>query len=254
LPSASKSPIYSCPFGLFCWPGIIDLTSITYQRVDTDAVNFQRGLLRTSLAKTGVTYGVYTLNDFLDNTLPHCKVYIFANVNYVTDSELTAIQARLNSEGATAMWQYAPGFLGPNGPDVNRASTLTGIQLAESEGFGTSNGAGVLAGYSWGVSPTNVLSPRLIVTDPSAENLAVYQSDGQVSTARKKVGNFESIFSGEYGFTNGGNWRPDPLRALLQTTGVHIWSTAGDTIHTDGNLLVIHAAAAGPDSISLPTG
>jgi len=233
---------------------IIDLTSITFQKVDTDAVNFQRGLLRTSLAKAGVTYGVYTLNDFLDGILPPTKVYIFANANYVTDDELAAIQSRLNSEGATAIWQYAPGYLGPNGADVTRASTLTGIQLSRSDNFGTSNGVGALAGYSWGVAPGNVLSPRLVVTDPGAEVLGLYQVDGLVSTARKKAGNFESVFSGEYAFTNGGGWRPDALRVLLQTAGVHVWSTAGDTINTDGNLLVIHGAAAGPDTISLPAG
>lgn len=118
----------------------------------------------------------------------------------------------------------------------------------------TSTASGKPTTYSPPVALPAALSPRLIVTDPSAEILGVYAPDGQVSTARKKVGNFESIFSGEYGFTNGGDWPPDPLRALLQTTGVHIWSTAGDTIHTDGNLLVIHAANAGPDTISLPTG
>jgi hypothetical protein len=233
---------------------IIDLTSITYQKPDVDAVNFQRGLLRTALAKTGVTYGVYTLNDFLDGTLPPCKVYIFANVNYLTDDQIAQIQSRLNGEGATAIWQYAPGFLGPTGPDVTRASRLTGIQLAQSDGYQTSSGVGLLSGYSWGIAANNVFSPRLVVTDPNVEVLGRYQADGQVSTGRKKVGNFESVFSGEYGFPNAGTWPPDPLRALLQTTEVHIWSTSGDTISTDGSLLVIHAAAAGPDTISLPTG
>jgi hypothetical protein len=178
------------------------------------------------ISNSGVTYGVYTLNDFLDGTLPPCKVYIFANVNYVTDSELTAIQARLNSEAATAIWQYAPGFIGPNGTDISRASTLTGIQLAQSDGFETSSGVGLLLGYSWGIAANNVFSPRLVVTDASAEVLGRYQLDNQVSTARKKVGNFESVFSGEYGFANGGEWRPDALRILLQTAGVYVWSTA----------------------------
>ena len=233
---------------------VIDLNSITYQKVDQDSVNFQRGLLRTSLAKAGVTYGVYTLSDFLDGTLPPCKVYMFANLNYVTDSEVASIQTRLNNEGATAIWQYAPGFLGPNGADASRVSSLTGIQVTQLDGYGYTNGSGLMTGYSWGVAQANVLSPRLVVTDPSAEVWGNYRVDGQVSTSRKKVGNFESILSGEYGFTDAGNWRPDPLRVLLQIAGVHVWSTAGDTVNTDGNLLVIHAAAAGPDTISLPAG
>jgi hypothetical protein len=109
-----------------------------------------------------------------------------------------------------------------------------------------------------------LLSPRLVVTDSSAEALGYYQSDNQVSSARKKVGNFESIFMGDFALGDLLNfcWScvPNPLpssavlRALLQSTGVHIWSTAGDVVFTDGNLLVIHAAAAGADSISLPAG
>jgi hypothetical protein len=239
---------------------IIDRNSILYQKSDIDMMTAQRAMLRYALAKAGVAYGIYTLDDFLNGILPPCKVYIFANTNYLTDSEITQIQSRLNTEAATAIWQYAPGVLGPNGADVSRSSTLTGIQLMQLDGYGYTNGTGLMAGYSWGLTSQNVLSPRLVVTDPTAEVLGTYQSDNQVSSARKKVGNFESVFIGEFAlgvFTNsayGTSPPPDVLRALLQTTGVNIWSTAGDVVLTDGNLLVIHAAAAGPDSISLPVG
>jgi hypothetical protein len=121
-----------------------------------------------------------------------------------------------------------------------------------------------MAGYNWGFTNQNWLSPRLVVTDSSAEILGRYQSDNQISSARKKVGNFQSIFMGDFALGDLLNfcWScvPNPLpdsvvlRALLQTTGVHIWSTTGDVVFTDGNLLVIHAAAAGPDTISLPAG
>jgi hypothetical protein len=237
---------------------IIDRTSIMFQKNDADVTNGQRGLLRIELARSGVVYGVYTLDDFLDGTLPPCKVYIFANTNYLTDPQIAQIQSRLNTEGATAIWQYAPGFLGPNGADVTRVSKLVGIQVIQSDGLGWTDGDGLMAGYTWGYSHVNVLSPRLVVTDASAEVLGHYRSDNQVSSARKKVGNFESVFIGEFGMSriDVGNvdWGPDALRAILQTTGVHIWSTAGDTVQTDGNLLVIHAAAAGTRSISLPAG
>jgi hypothetical protein len=235
---------------------IVDRTSIFYQKDDSDPLLAQRAMLRNVLLKSGVASGAYYLDDFLSGIIPPNKVYIFANANYLTDAQIAAIQTRLNAEGATAIWQYAPGFLGPNGVDVSRASRLTGIQLTQSDGYGYTNGTGLLAGSSWGYTSQNVLSPRLVVTDPSAEVLGLYQSDGQVSSARKKVGNFESIFIGEFAMLSNtnGNWTPDALGAILQTTGVHIWSTAGDVIHTDGSLLVIHAASAGARSISLPAG
>jgi hypothetical protein len=113
---------------------------------------------------------------------------------------------------------------------------------------------GLLLGYSWGIAANNVFSPRLVVTDASAEVLGRYQLDNQVSTAGKKVGNFESVFSGEYGFANGGDWRPDALKGTSANGGSLCLEHRGDTLNTDENLLVIHGAAAGPDTISLPVG
>ena len=243
---------------------IVDRTSIFYEKNDLDAPIEQRALLRDILPRTSVASGIYSLDDFVVGTSPTSQVYIFANAFYLTSSQISTIQTRLNAEGSTAIWQYAPGFLGPSGPDVSQASSLTGIQLSESDGYGYTNGTGLMAGYNWGFTTQNLLSPRLVVTDPNAEVLGYYQSDNQVSSARKKVGNFESIFTGEFTLGDFLNfcWQcasstlpsANTLRALLQTTGVHIWSTAGDVVLTDGNLLVIHAAAAGPDTISLPAG
>jgi uncharacterized protein (TIGR03437 family) len=240
---------------------IIDRSSILFQKNDAVVTTAQRVLLQIALAKTGVAYATYYLDDFLDGTLPPCKVYIFANSFYLTDGQIANIQSRLNAEGATAIWQYAPGFLGPNGPDVNRSSTLTGIQLSQLDGYGYTDGAGLMAGYSWGLNSMTLLTPRLIVNDPDAEVLGRYRSDKLISSARKKVGNFESIFIGESAIgdvakigADRNGWPADPLRTMLETTGVHIWSTAGDVVFTDGRLLVVHPAAAGPDSISLPTG
>ena len=73
-----------------------------------------------------------------------------------------------------------------------------GIQVSQSDGYAYTSGSGVMAGYNWGFPNQNLLSPRLIVTDASAEVLGRYQSDNQISSARKKVGNFESIFMGDF--------------------------------------------------------
>ncbi len=235
---------------------IVDRTSILYQKADQDLTIPIRALLRDMLPKAGASSGMYSLDDFLDGTEPSSNVYIFANAFYLTDPQISQIQARLNAEGATAIWQYAPGFLGPTGVDVTRVSKLTGIQVSQSDGYGYTSGVGLMANYSWGFTAQNLLSPRLVVTDPSAEVLGRYTSDNQISSARKQVGNFESVFIGEFSVITvaNGYFSPNALRGLLQTTGVHIWSTAGDVIQTDGSLLVIHAAAAGPDTISLPAG
>jgi hypothetical protein len=243
---------------------IVDHNSILYQKDDMDVTIAQRALLRDILPHAGASSGMYSLDDFLDGTEPPSQVYIFANAFYLTSSQISQIQSRLNAEGATAIWQYAPGFLGSTGVDVSQVSTLTGIQVSELDGYAYTTGTGLMTGYNWGFTNQNLLSPRLVVTDPNAQVLGYYQSDNQVSSAQKNVGNFESIFIGEFALGDFLNFcwlcvpnplpSSDALRALLQSTGVHIWSTTGDDVFTDGSLLVIHAASAGPDTISLPAG
>ena len=71
-----------------------------------------------------------------------------------------------------------------------------GIQVSQSDGYAYTSGSGVMAGYNWGFPNQNLLSPRLIVTDASAEVLGRYQSDNQISSARKRNQKYEAISEG----------------------------------------------------------
>ena len=154
----------------------------------------------TKAVKTGASVGYYSLQDFIIGVVPQCKAYIFANSFRLSDEQIDAIRARLDRERATAIWIYTPGFIGPDGPDVNRVNRLTGMQLAIKNGKSGSEGTGLLQGERWS-SRKFTLIPRLIVSDPKAEILGHYQDDQNVSAARIKTGNHQSIFLGEMGNT-----------------------------------------------------
>ena len=239
---------------------VVDPPSIAYEQNDYTLNVGTRTLLRNSLGRTGTAFGVYLLEDFLSGTLPPCKVYIFANTWYLTDDQITAIQNRLNAEGATAIWQYAPGYLGgPNGPDESRVSLLTGITLKRVDGVSGTTGSGVMSGLGWGWPyNNNIVSPRLTVVDSSATVLGSYFRDQLVSSAQKQVGNFTSIFFGDFGLgapdPTTGVWLGDVLRAILGSTGVHIWTDNGEIVHTDGSFLAINRLPAGLVHIHLPVG
>jgi uncharacterized protein (TIGR03437 family) len=230
---------------------ITDDRSVIYQKSAWDFLLTSRTFLRNAIAKTGASVGYYDLSDFISGLLPPTKVYIFANAFSLSDSQVTAIRARLKSEGATAIWQYAPGYIGPNGPDISQSQTLTGIQLAVDGGYSGSTGDSLMGNMNWGWAwgtPTVVLSPRLIVTDPNVTRLGHYWSDSAVSTAFERTNGFNSVFVGDVG------WNPQMLTQLLTAAGVHIWTTGNDVIHTDGSYLVVHAGIAGQQHISLPVG
>jgi hypothetical protein len=230
---------------------LTDERSVIYQDSDWDFMQEPRTLLRNAIAKAGASVGYYDLSDFLSGVLPPTKVYVFVNAFSLSDDQITAIRTRLQAEGATAIWQYAAGYLGPAGPDVTRCQTLTGIQLAVSAGYSGSNGISTMTGIDWGWDwnvKWTVLSPRLVVTDPAATPLGRYWSDNAISTASKRVNGFNSVFAGDVG------WNTQMLVQLLTNAGVHIWTTGDDVIHTDGAYLVVHAGTAGKQNISLPAG
>jgi hypothetical protein len=63
------------------------------------------------------------------------KLYIFLNTFRVTPEQRAAIHARLKRNGATAVWVYAPGYIGEK-LSVDNMHDLTGIRVAESDSAG----------------------------------------------------------------------------------------------------------------------
>lgn len=202
-------------------------------------------LFKNYALKAGAAVGFYTLDDFIAGIGPQCPVYIFANENYLDDAQIAGIGARLDREGALAIWQYAPGFMGPSSSGADRTSKATGVTVIQSDGYTGSNGAGPMAGQQWGFRFGSTVSPRLVVQDPQAVTVGHYQ-DGTISTAVKRTGSHISLFSGDFILSS------DFLRAVVPPAGVHLWTTDDSIVHTDGNLLAIHSGVAGTKKIMLP--
>lgn len=227
---------------------VVDPESVNYQKSDWDFFSLPRLNLRNNIAVTGAVVGYYHLEDFLDGTLPPCRVYVFANAWYLTDDQITKIRSRLEAEGATAIWQYGPGYLGPTGPDLNRMSRLTGMRFVSLNGNTATRAEGLLRGLpDWGW-PGRTISPRFVVADEESTVLGRYRDDGQIGAAMKTVGNFRSIFIGDM------LWSPELMQRLFKLAGVHLFAEQKDVIHTDGDLLVIHGAKAGDRQFRLPFG
>jgi len=229
---------------------VVHEDSKLYVKSDWDANYWTMYNLRDELAKSGASVGYYSLDDFVSGVLPAHKVYVFANAFRLTDEEIRSVHSRLEAEartsGVTAIWAYAPGYLGPGGPDVARASALVGMKLAVKDSMGGSEGLGPLAGQTWG--PTPSLSPRLVVADRSATPLGRYRADGGISSAETRVGRRRSVFLGDLGVS------ATVLRRLIESAGAHLWTRGGKVVQTDGEVLMVHSGEAGAKRIWLPPG
>ena len=233
---------------------IVDERSRFSIRSDWDMFSRSLGRLRNQCDLSGAGHRVITcLRISSAGVVPLCKVYLFPNAFQLSDGQIKAIRGRLEREGATAIWNYAAGYLGSQGPDAARMSALTGIEVTADDGPATSKGAGLLEGESLGsIFPENNkplnFKPRFVVKDQTAEPLGHYHGDGAVSAARKQVGKMRSIYLGEVGVS------ATALGRLFKSASVHIWTDDGSVVVTDGDFLMIHTGKAGLKPITLPRG
>ena len=225
---------------------IVDEESKLYVKDDWDANWWLMYRLRDESVKSGASIGYYTLDDFIGGVVPECRVYLFANAFYLEGAEIEKTHARLSRERATAIWVYAPGYLGPNGADVRRVRKAARIEVEANDGELGSRGEGLLDGETWG--PSITVSPRLVVVDEGATRLGRYRADGLVSAAETTAGGHRSVLLCDWGPSGG------VLRRLFESAGCHIWTRGGEVVQTDGSVLVIHSATGGPKSVSLPPG
>jgi beta-galactosidase len=224
---------------------IVDERSRLSVRSDWDMFSRSLGMLRNQCDLSGTAIGYYLLDDFISGVVPPCKVHLFPNAFQLSDAQIKAIRGRLEREGATAIWNYAAGYLGPNGPDPLRMEALTGIKIAADDGPATSQGAGMLAGESLG---SMNFKPRFVVADKTAEPLGHYHGDGAVSSASKQVGKMRSLYLGEVGVSAAA------LGRLFKSAGVNLWTDDGSVVVTDGRFLMIHSGQAGLKPIAVPKG
>jgi beta-galactosidase len=225
---------------------LIDEDSKLYVKDDWDTNWWTMVRLRDACAKAAASVGYYLLSDFVDGLVPECKAYLFANAFRLTADQIRAIEARLTREGATAIWIYAPAYLGPEGAAPERMRRLTGLRFQVEAGKLGSIGEGLLAEERWG-APLPV-DPRLSVVDADATPLGRYAEGGAVSSAMATHEGCRSIFLGDMGPSR------TVLTKLFEAAGAHIWTRGGEVVHTDGRTLAIHTGTPGVVEVALPGG
>lgn len=84
----------------------------------------------------GAPWEPYILTDIANPKLRDFKFYIFLNTFRVTPEQKEAIHARLKRNNATALWIYAPGYIGENKLSLAAMRELTGINIVEDSPMG----------------------------------------------------------------------------------------------------------------------
>lgn len=218
----------------------------------------------------GVPFDDYLLEDF-EKINRSYKVYIFLNSIYVSSSLRKKIADKLQHDGATALWFYAPGYLDEKGSSFENTKLLTGLYLNAIEkkdylhvdlqnhaltqnmiekDYGTDcDPSRFQKGLKWQRWPMDKkeyrFSPVFCGNDSEAETIGLMRGAGKPGLIRKKVGRSVSIYSGAPVL-------PAALmRNILAESGVHLYSPAGDLIYANSRYLAVCCNGDGKKTVKL---
>ncbi len=231
----------------------------------------------------GAPWDAYLLTDIGNPGLRDYKLYIFLNTFRVTPEQRAAIHARLERNGATAVWVYAPGYIGDR-LSVDDMSALTGIRVAEDTNPGELHveitsydhpyTKSLARGFAYGtdVNVENIkrwydhriylkdprdpslrrdlpgfrISPRFWIADPAALTLGKLAGVDKPGLAVKKQSGWTSVYSSA-------PILPAALiRNIARAARCHIYSDAGDNVYAGLNFLGIYAPGGESRTVRLP--
>jgi hypothetical protein len=235
------------------------------------------------LAFIGAPWDPLLLTDMGNPRLRTYKLYIFLNTFHVTPEQREAIHSRLERNGATALWVYAPGYIGARA-DIANIEKLTGIHVEEADSAGelhvnitATNSAytdGLPEAMSYGTDvrvadirrwydhqlylkdprdptlrrdlPGFRVVPRFWINDDGAQVLGLLADLKEPGLAVKRVSNWTSIYS------SAPIVPASLLRNIARTAGCHIYSDGGDVVYAGGEFLGVYSPQGGRRTFYLP--
>lgn len=236
---------------------IVDEASLCYLKNDPAGLGANLiGKTRELLLRTGASVGFYLQSDLTHENFPEAPLYLFLNAFRITSSERQAIREKLQKQGRTLAWLYAPGLFDEDGPAKQEIGEIVGMTL-RLQPWNARVGSQltdvrhplterVRSGKR--VGQEEILNPSFAVSDPQATVLGEYVSTGAPSIAvREHSTGWKSVFFGDPHVT------VEILRGLFAYAGVPLYDSQDDIVlaSRDGSLL-LHAPYTGQRTVHLP--
>ncbi|MBI4304697.1 MAG: beta-galactosidase [Chloroflexi bacterium] len=208
------------------------------------------------LPRIGAPYDLYLASDLTAGLVGEYRCYVFLNLFHTGRDAREAIRRRLTN-GAVAVWIYAPGFVGEELSTEN-IRDLTGFEL---ECHHTEWGLNlVITNFDHPItrdlSPATFLGtdsrigPVFTCSDPDVTPLAAIV----FTRGRWRTGMAVKEFNGQRGVWIGAPSVPSPvLRSIARYAGVHVYSDADEVMHAGAGFIGMTCLKPGPKTFRLPT-
>lgn len=225
---------------------VADLESVYYNRIGTTYIDLMLDANAQELTHTGTPFDVLLFNDLKHPNVRDYKVYVFANLCYVTPEKVAVIR-KLQAAGKTIVWLYAPGYLTPQGHSEDYIEALTGF--AAYEHLDPRDGKAFLADGTAMTPVTNIqMCPSFSIVDTKAKPLAFRSADNHNETtfAVKDTKGSRAYYS-TTGFLSRDAWK-----SIFSENGVHCYENSGRAVVWTSNSFISINGKAGKYTLTLP--
>ncbi|MGC4043981.1 MAG: hypothetical protein QM758_09305 [Armatimonas sp.] len=206
---------------------------------------------RDALLRLGVRVGFYLLSDIQKRDFPlGAKLVLFLNAFSLDNTTRAAIAERLQNEGRTLAWVFAPCA---NEETISECADVIG-QHVKLQPWSSKMGSTVLSNVhspltehlrGQVIGDPRRLNPSFSVADLRSQVLAEYPGGGAAIAVRKHP-RWQSVFLGEPGLT-----RP-LLRGLLRLAGIAPLTVDDDVAWIGDGVMCLHSTEGGGTNVYLP--
>ena len=196
--------------------------------------------IRSTLAKCGVAYDLYTIGDIGNIEHDDYKLYIFLNQYDLTDATMQYINNKARVSGKTILWIYAPGYANQGVLSKKRLSEIVGMNVTSNN---ISPGGMV---YKEQCVDYHLAPPYFSVLDNEANNLSYFE-DESVAVAWKEMGEYKSVYAATC------NLPADLLREISKMAGVFVYSDDDEVyVYPNSNSIGIYNGTNQGANIHVP--
>lgn len=225
---------------------IADLESVYYHRISTTYIDLMFDCNCNELTHSGTPFDVLYLNDLENPKVRDYKVYVIANLFYLTP-EKKAIIEKLRKAGKNIVWLYAPGYLNADGHDVKNIKDLTGFSVFEQ--VSPRGGRAFLLSEEEMMPDSDItMGPNFLFDDKQAKMLA-YKSlydKYEPCFASRKEGDAMEYYS-TMGFLSRTAWKD-----IFRECGVHNYEASGKPVIWASESFISINGLPGTYTITLP--
>lgn len=220
------------------------------------------------LKTSGVPYDELYLEDVLnDEALQDYKVFVFEDAFRITDQQKQQIEDKLQRDGRTLIWLYAPGFVSDYGPSSQAVSELTGMHVKTTPSFARtdsywvdaqdvlSHGMSGLQGmgemyrmmYARTTAPHRLYDVQQFwIEDRNATTLARYR-DGKAAIAVRRFEDWTSLY-----IAAPGGIEAQLLHNVAKEAGAYTLTEPGQAIEMNGHFISMHGMKKAHHEFRLP--